>query len=62
VEDRLAGFEAGGDDYLIKSFSTAELMARVRSLLKRSGRLESATWQVGDLFVDDERGRSCGRG
>ena len=53
VEDRLAGFDAGGDDYLIKPFSMAELMARVRSLLKRAGRLESATWQVGDLVVDD---------
>ena len=53
VEDRLAGFDAGGDDYLIKPFSMAELLARVRSLLKRAGRLESATWQVGDLVVDD---------
>ena len=53
VEDRLAGFDAGGDDYLAKPFAMAELMARVRSLLKRSGRLESSTWQVADLVIDD---------
>ena len=53
VEDRLAGFEAGGDDYLVKPFAMAELLARVRALLKRSGRLASASWQVGDLVVDD---------
>ena len=54
VEDRLAGFDAGGDDYLVKPFSMAELLARVRSLLKRTGRLSSASWQVGDLVMDDD--------
>jgi two-component system, OmpR family, response regulator len=53
-EDRLAGFDAGGDDYLAKPFSLAELLARVRVLLRRSGRLHSASWQVGDLVVDEE--------
>lgn len=53
VEDRLAGFSAGADDYLIKPFSMAELLARTQALLRRAGRLSSSTWQVGDLVVDD---------
>lgn len=51
-DDRLTGFEAGGDDYVIKPFSMAELMARVLALLRRSGRLRSAVVEVGDLIVD----------
>jgi two-component system OmpR family response regulator len=53
VDDRLAGFRAGADDYLVKPFSMAELLARVQALLRRSGRLSSDAWQVGDLVVDD---------
>lgn len=53
VEDRLAGFDAGADDYLIKPFAMAELLARTQALLRRSGRLTSSAWQVGDLLVDD---------
>jgi two-component system, OmpR family, response regulator len=52
VDDRLAGFDAGADDYLVKPFSVSELLARVHALLRRSGRLRSATWEVGDLVVD----------
>ena len=37
VSDRLAGFSAGGDDYLTKPFALAELVARVHALLKRGG-------------------------
>ena len=53
IDDRLAGFDAGGDDYLIKPFSMAELLARARALLKRAGRLSSAALQIGDLVIDD---------
>ena len=53
VEDRLAGFGAGADDYLIKPFSMAELLARAQALLRRAGRLRSSSWQIGDLVVDD---------
>lgn len=61
LEDRLAGFESGGDDYITKPFAVSELLARVRALLRRSGRLTSDTWQVGDLMVD-EAGRVVTRG
>jgi two-component system, OmpR family, response regulator len=53
LADRLAGFDAGGDDYVTKPFSTAELLVRVQALLRRSGRLEARAWQVADLVVDE---------
>ena len=53
LDDRLAGFEAGGDDYVVKPFAVAEIIARARVLLRRAGRLASAVWQVGDLLVDE---------
>ena len=53
VEERLAGFGAGGDDYLLKPFSMAELLARIIVLLRRSGHVSWAAVHVGDLIVDD---------
>ena len=50
VTDRLAGFSAGGDDYLGKPFSLAELVARLRVGLRRSGVSGSVT--VGELELD----------
>ena len=53
VEDRLTGFATGADDYLVKPFVMAELLARVRALLRRAGRMESLVIQLSDLVVDD---------
>jgi two-component system, OmpR family, response regulator len=53
LEDRLAGFAAGADDYILKPFSMRELLMRVRAILRRTGKVRSAAWQVGDLLVDE---------
>lgn len=53
LEDRLAGFEAGGDDYVVKPFAMSELLARVRAVLRRSGRLQSPVIEIRDLLLDD---------
>jgi two-component system OmpR family response regulator len=55
LTDRLAGFDAGADDYVVKPFAMAELIARVRAVLRRAGRLRSAVVQVRELVVDDAR-------
>ncbi len=57
VPDRLAGFEAGADDYIVKPFAMPELVARLRAVLRRAGRLVSTTVQVADLLVDEDVGR-----
>jgi two-component system OmpR family response regulator len=53
VEDRLRGFDVGADDYLVKPFAMAELLARVHVVLRRAGRLVSRTHEVLDLVVDE---------
>jgi DNA-binding response OmpR family regulator len=56
VDDRLAAFEAGGDDYLVKPFRIEELVLRVRAVLRRTGRSAREAVVAGRLVVD-ERGR-----
>ena len=51
VLDRVKGLELGADDYLIKPFSYIELLARVKSLLRRSVKTESEYYQVEDLIL-----------
>jgi DNA-binding response OmpR family regulator len=53
LEDRLAGFEAGGSDYLTKPFAVEELLARVRALLQLAGATSPTVMQVGDVVIDE---------
>ncbi|MGH7087741.1 MAG: winged helix-turn-helix domain-containing protein [Stellaceae bacterium] len=54
VDDRVKGLRAGGDDYLVKPFAFAELLARIEALLRRSGGNNQPTTRlsVGDLEMD----------
>ena len=58
VDDRVAGLDDGADDYLVKPFALAELRARVRALLRRSGAESGAVLEVGDLALDSARMRA----
>lgn len=52
VDDRVAGLDAGADDYLVKPFSLAELSARLRALIRRGAGARPPVLQVGDLRLD----------
>jgi len=52
VEDRVHGLDAGADDYVVKPFAFAELLARIRALLRRTGPGEPETLRFADLVLD----------
>ncbi len=62
VEDRLAGLDGGADDFVIKPFATAELMSRIRAVLRRSARQASERWVLGELLVIEPRRHRALRG
>ena len=57
-EDKVRGLEIGADDYMTKPFSPRELVARIRAVLRRSGKIQGqAQITVGDLMLDTEQHR-----
>jgi two-component system phosphate regulon response regulator PhoB len=57
-EDKIRGLEIGADDYITKPFSPKELVARIKAVMRRSGKLsESGLLNVGDLTLDSEQHR-----
>jgi two-component system phosphate regulon response regulator PhoB len=57
-EDKVRGLEIGADDYVTKPFSPKELVARIRAVLRRTGKLQGSTSIVlGDLTLDTEQHR-----
>jgi len=62
VEDRVAGLDAGADDYLVKPFAFPELLARIRALLRRPPLQAGTVMQVGDLQMDTARREVCRAG
>jgi len=55
--DKVAGFDAGADDYLAKPFYTEELLARVRALLRRAAGLATSEIEIGPLHIDTRASR-----
>jgi two-component system copper resistance phosphate regulon response regulator CusR len=62
VSDRVKGFDLGANDYLIKPFHFSELLARVRSLMRRTTEPREETISVGDLEINPRRHKATRAG
>ncbi len=62
VRDRVKGLELGADDYLVKPFAFSELLARVRSVLRRSPQRDPEHLRIADLEIDMQRHRATRSG
>lgn len=62
VEDRVKGLELGADDYLVKPFAFSELLARVRTLLRRGRQREPDALRIADMELDVMRRRATRAG
>lgn len=55
LEDRLTGLDDGADDFMIKPFATAELVSRIRAVLRRAAQQTSEVWILGRLAIEPRR-------
>src|SRR5213596_2597877 len=62
VRDRVKGLELGADDYLVKPFAFSELLARVRSILRRAPQREAEHLRIDDLEIDMQRHKAVRSG
>jgi two-component system, OmpR family, copper resistance phosphate regulon response regulator CusR len=62
VRDRVKGLELGADDYLVKPFAFAELLARVRSILRRAPQRQAERLRIDDLEIDMRRHKATRSG
>lgn len=55
LDDRLAGLDGGADDFIVKPFATAELVSRIRAVLRRYSQQASEVWTIGALTIEPRR-------